>query len=384
MVLIAGVEEAGRGPILGPMVMCVATIDEKDESKLKSIGAKDSKLLTKATREKLFGQIIGMVKDYKTNALKAFNFDQIKSKIPELKLLDCNIETVSFPNPIDSSDMSPEYWVQIAEIIENRYDEIDGFVVLTGTDTMSYTASAMSFMLENLNKPVIFTGSQLPIGDLRTDAKENLITAIQVAATHQNGRGIIREVGLYFEYKLYRANRTTKVSSEQFEAFESPNYPHLGESGVHLNFNSRWINNEDQTAGLIVRKNFESNIVVLKLFPGITPKVIEHMLSFSELEGVVLETYGAGNAPTSTWFIDILKRTIDRKIPVINVTQCTGGTVLMGLYDSSVRLKEIGVINGKDITTESAIAKLKYLLGLGTLYKDFKIKFESSLRGEMS
>ena len=274
--------------------------------------------------------------------------------------------------------------MQIAEHIENRYDETDGFVVLTGTDNMSYTASAMSFMLENLNKPVIFTGSQLPIGDLRTDAKENLITAIQVAATHQNGRGIIREVGLYFEYKLYRANRTTKVSSEQFEAFESPNYPHLGESGVHLNFNSRWINNEDQTAGLIVRKNFESNIVVLKLFPGITPKVIEHMLSFSELEGVVLETYGAGNAPTSTWFIDILKRTIERKIPVINVTQCTGGSVLMGLYDSSVRLKEIGVINGKDITTESAIAKLKYLLGLGTLYKDFKIKFESSLRGEMS
>jgi L-asparaginase len=330
------------------------------------------------------GGTIGMVKDYKTNALKAFNFDQIKSKIPELRLLDCNIETVSFSCPIDSSDMSPEYWVQIAEIIENRYDETDGFVVLTGTDTMSYTASAMSFMLENLNKPVIFTGSQLPIGDLRTDAKENLITAIQVAATHQNGRGIIREVGLYFEYKLYRANRTTKVSSEQFEAFESPNYPHLGESGVHLNFNSRWINNEDQTAGLIVRKNFESNIVVLKLFPGITPKVIEHMLSFSELEGVVLETYGAGNAPTSTWFIDILKRTIERKIPVINVTQCTGGSVLMGLYDSSVRLKEIGVINGKDITTESAIAKLKYLLGLGTLYKDFKIKFESSLRGEMS
>lgn len=330
------------------------------------------------------GGTIGMVKDYKTNALKAFNFGQIKDKIPELKLLDCNIDTVSFENPIDSSDMCPEYWVKIAEIIESRYHEIDGFVVLTGTDTMSYTASAMSFMLENLNKPVIFTGSQLPIGDLRTDAKENLITAIQIAATQENESVKIREVGLYFEYKLYRANRTSKVSAEQFEAFESPNYPHLCVSGVHLNFNDQWINSVDNKMDLVVRKNFDSNIVILKLFPGISQGVVEHVLNFPGLEGVILETYGAGNAPSAPWFINCLKSTLDRKIPVINVTQCTGGSVMMGHYESSVQLKEIGIINGKDITTESALAKLKYLNGLNTLYEDFKIKFETSLRGEMS
>ena len=330
------------------------------------------------------GGTIGMVKDYKTNALKAFNFGQIKDKIPELKLLDCNIDTVSFENPIDSSDMCPEYWVKIAEIIESRYHEIDGFVVLTGTDTMSYTASAMSFMLENLNKPVIFTGSQLPIGDLRTDAKENLITAIQIAATQENESVKIREVGLYFEYKLYRANRTSKVSAEQFEAFESPNYPHLCVSGVHLNFKDQWINSVDNKMDLVVRKNFDSNIVILKLFPGISQGVVEHVLNFPGLEGVILETYGAGNAPSAPWFINCLKSTLDRKIPVINVTQCTGGSVLMGHYESSVQLKEIGIINGKDITTESALAKLKYLNGLNTLYEDFKIKFETSLRGEMS
>ena len=325
-----------------------------------------------------------MVKDYKTNALKAFNFEQIKDKIPELNLLDCNIETVSFSNPIDSSDMSPEYWIRIAEIIEERYKEIDGFVVLTGTDTMSYTASVMSFMLENLNKPVIFTGSQLPIGDLRTDAKENLITAIQVAATQEKGTGKIREVGLYFEYKLYRANRTSKVSAEQFEAFESPNYPHLGVSGVHLTFNDQWINKTDNKKNLIIRKNFNSNVVILKLFPGISQEIVEYILNYPDLDGVVLETYGAGNAPTAAWFIKILKAVLDRKIPVINVTQCTGGSVLMGHYESSIQLKQIGIINGKDITTESALAKIKYLLGVDTLFEDFKVKFENSLRGEMS
>jgi L-asparaginase len=330
------------------------------------------------------GGTIGMVKDYKTNALKAFNFGQIKDKIPELNLLDCNIETVSFSAPIDSSDMSPAYWVKIAEIIEQRYHDIDGFVVLSGTDTMSYNASAMSFMLENLNKPVIFTGSQLPIGDLRTDAKENLITAIQVAATQENGRGKIREVGLYFEYKLYRANRTTKVSAEQFEAFESPNFPHLGVSGVHLIFNDQWINKTEPVKDLIVRKRFDANVIILKLFPGINQNMMEYILNFPELDGVILETYGAGNAPTAPWFIQMLRNTLNRKIPVINVTQCTGGSVLMGHYESSIHLKEIGIINGKDITTESALAKLKYLLGLDTPYKDFKVKFEQPLRGEMS
>lgn len=330
------------------------------------------------------GGTIGMVKDYASNALKPFDFENIKAKIPELNLLDCKIETTAFSKPIDSSDMSPKYWVKIAEIIEKRYNEIDGFVVLTGTDTMSYTSSALSFILENLSKPVIFTGSQLPIGDLRTDAKENLITAIQVAAAHENGRPKIQEVGLYFEYKLYRANRTTKISSEQFEAFESPNYPYLGESGVHLNFNDPWLYKPDRSKPLILQKCLNANVLILKLFPGISRNLIEHMLSCPDLEGVVLETYGAGNALTDIWFTDLLKATINRKIPIINVTQCISGGVLMGHYETSMHLKNAGVISGKNITTESAIAKLKLLLGKEIPFERFKLEFETSIRGEMN
>ena len=329
------------------------------------------------------GGTIGMVKDYKTNALKAFDFDQIKQMIPELKLLNCNIQTISFISPIDSSNMNPEYWVQIAEIVDNYYDKMDGFVILSGTDTMSYTASAISFMLENLSKPIIFTGSQLPIGDLRTDAKENLITAIQIAATFKNEKPVVGEVCLYFEYKLYRANRTTKVSAEQFEAFHSPNFPQLGESGVHLNFNKRILGIVDQDKQLIVRKKVDANIVILKLFPGIREQVVKCILDIKNLEGVILETYGAGNAPTSKWFIDLLQKTLNKNIPIVNVSQCISGSVEMGHYETSSQLKKIGLIDGKDITTESAVAKLIYLIGVGIPKKDFKKTFETPLRGEM-
>lgn len=330
------------------------------------------------------GGTIGMVKDYKSNALKAFDFENIKAKIPELKLLDCKIETTGFDEPLDSSNMSPFYWVKIAEIIEERYEEIDGFVVLTGTDTMSYTASALSFILENLSKPVIFTGSQLPIGDLRTDAKENLITAIQVAAARENGKPKVQEVGLYFEYKLYRANRTTKVSSEQFEAFESANYPHLGESGVHLNFNDPCLLKTDDSKPLKLQKNMDAKVVIVKLFPGISRTVVEHIFNCPNLQGIILETYGAGNTLTDVWFTDLIKETIEREVPVVNVTQCISGGVLMGLYETSMHLKDTGVISGKNITTESAIAKLKLLLGLKTSFDNFKSEFETSIRGEMS
>ncbi len=330
------------------------------------------------------GGTIGMMKDYKTNALKAFDFEKIKDKIPELHLLDCQLESYSFDTPIDSSNMDPAFWGQIARIIEQRYAEIDGFVVLTGTDTMSYTASAISFMLENLDKPVIFTGSQLPIGDLRTDAKENLITAVQVAASREGGRPRIREVGLYFEYKLYRANRTTKVSAEQFEAFESPNFPTLGESGVHLHFNEQVPQLPASSGSLIVRTNFDACVVILKLFPGISENVVSHILRIPGLQGVVLETYGAGNAPTAPWFLGLLRDAISRDIPVVNVTQCTSGSVLQGHYDTSIHLKEMGVLSGGDITSESAVAKLKYLLGLQVSRELFRELFESPLRGEMS
>jgi L-asparaginase len=333
------------------------------------------------------GGTIGMIKDYETSALKAFDFENIKERIPELQLVDCQLETISFEQPIDSSDMTPDLWRRIAEIIESHYDEYDGFVVLTGTDTMSYTASALSFMLEYLRKPVIFTGSQLPIGDLRTDAKENLITAIQVASARENDDPKIQEVALYFEYKLYRANRTTKLSSEHFEAFDSPNFPHLAESGVRLTFNDailRRLNEADDGTELRVRKEMSSDVLILKLFPGITETTVRHALSTPGLKGVVLETYGAGNAPTASWFLNCLREAIRSGVRIVNVTQCVSGSVIQGLYATNSGLRKIGVIDGKDITTESAIAKLRYLLTFDFSDEEFKTHFERPLRGELS
>jgi L-asparaginase len=329
------------------------------------------------------GGTIGMKKDFETGALKAFNFSKLLQRIPELKQLDCEIETISFEKPIDSSNMSPKKWVQIASIIEDSYSKFDGFVVLHGSDTMSYSASALSFMLENLSKPVIFTGSQLPIGDLRTDAKENLITAIQIASLRENGKSVINEVCLYFEYKLYRGNRTTKINAEHFKAFTSPNYPDLVESGVHLKLNSELFLPRNENEKLKVNKNLDNNVVIIKMFPGMSEAVLSAILAISNLKGIVLETYGAGNAPTEDWFLLLLQKAIDKGLHIVNVTQCSGGSVSMGQYETSTSLKEIGVISGKDITTEAAITKLMYLLGEKTPSNKFKELFETSLRGEI-
>ena len=330
------------------------------------------------------GGTIGMIKNPNTGELRAFNFDHLQKHIPELKLLACNISTVSFDEPIDSSNMNPDYWVQIAEHIETNYDAFDGFVVLHGSDTMSYSASALSFMLENLSKPVIFTGSQLPIGDLRTDAKENLITSIQIASLVEKGKPVIREVGLYFEYKLYRGNRTTKINAEHFEAFESMNYPPLAESGVHINIEYDHLFKPNLRRKLRVHKKLNTNIILIRLFPGITETALTTMLSTPNLQGAILETYGAGNTTNRSWFIDLLSQHIKKGLHIINVTQCAGGSVIMGQYETSSQLKKIGVISGKDITTEAAIAKLMYLLNQKLTKEAFKRAFETSLRGEIS
>lgn len=330
------------------------------------------------------GGTIGMFRDYRSGTLKAFDFAKLLDQIPELQQLDCRIHSVSLQKPIDSSNMDLAQWQEIAGLIASHYEAYDGFVVLHGSDTMSYTASALSFMLENLAKPVVLTGSQLPIGDLRTDAKENLITSVQMAALNENGRPLIQEVCLYFEFKLYRGNRTSKMNTEHFEAFDSPNYPALASSGVHLKVHREYLWQPVTTRPLKLHTRLDNRIGILKLFPGMNPDWVGNLLRSPGLRAVILETFGAGNAPTSPWLIQAFKEAVASGLYLVNVTQCRGGSVLMGRYETSATLRDIPLIDGRDITTEAALAKLMYLLGEEVSHKSFKTIFETSLRGEMS
>jgi len=325
-----------------------------------------------------------MMSDPVTKVLKPINFEQIMDNVPELEKLNCKIKVHSFDEIIDSSNMNPAIWSELAGLIEANYDAVDGFVILHGSDTMSFTASALSFMLENLSKPIIFTGSQLPISAVRTDAKENLMTAIEIANAKKNDRARVPEVCIYFDYKLFRGNRSFKYNSSKFEAFRSPNYPILAESGVHLRFSQNDIRHPQDGEQLIVHQNLVSDVAVLKLYPGISPKVVETILNAEEVRGIVMETFGAGNTTTAQWFIDLLKNAIDSGKVILDISQCKVGTVELGRYDTSRQLKDIGVANGYDMTYESAVTKMMYLLGQFKDPLEVKHYLETDLRGEIT
>lgn len=332
------------------------------------------------------GGTIGMKQDPVTLALKPFNFNQILEEVPELKKFGCEIDTYSFDPLIDSSDMQPEFWVRLARMIQDNYSKYDGFVVLHGTDTMSYTASALSFMLENLAKPVVLTGSQLPIGMLRTDGKENLISSIEIASSSdENGNPIVPEVCIYFDAHLYRGNRTTKYNAENFRAFRSANFPVLADVGIHIKFNPNNILLPDSfNEPLKISTALDTRVAVLRIFPGITPQVMDAILGMDDIRGVVLETFGSGNAPTAEWFVERIKKAVRRGLLVLNVTQCQAGKVDMDAYATGIALKNEGVISGYDSTIEAALTKMFYVLGQTNDLTKAKDLLNSNLRGEIS
>ena len=310
------------------------------------------------------GGTIGMVENPETGAHEPLDFQHLASHVPEMNQLHVQVDTLQFEQPLDSSNIKPEHWQRMAEVVVDNYDRYDGFVILHGTDTMAYSATALSFILQNLAKPVIFTGSQLPIGVLRTDGTENLITAIAIAGAYDRiGMPMVPEVCIFFQSYLLRGNRSKKFSAEQFNAFASPNYPPIAEVGVHINYAHHYIRHAISNENLTPHYNFDRNVVVLRLFPGISPSIVRSVLNIHGLKGLVLESFGTGNAMTDDWFIEELRSAVDRGLVIVNASQCIGGGVEMGRYDTGNRLQNAGVIGGGEMTTEAVIVKLMFLLG---------------------
>lgn len=325
-----------------------------------------------------------MARDYESQSLKPLDFNNLLGHIPELKLIDSLIEYTSFDIPIDSSDVGPEHWVRLAQIIKVNYKLYDGFVILHGTDTMAYSASVLSFMLSGLQKPVVFTGSQLPVGDLRTDAKENLITSIHFASLYENGKALIREVCVYFEYKLLRANRTTKINAENFDAFASPNYPDIGESGIRLEVRKDLLWNEPAAEEFSINTELSTEMGLIKIFPGMPRNFVESQLNTPGIKVMIIEAFGSGNIFTFDWLNELLlKRAAEGLIFVIN-TQCAGGMVEIGRYETSSIFKDIHAVCAYDLTTEASVAKTIHLLGQNLSDEAFRKEYETSLRGELT
>ncbi len=330
------------------------------------------------------GGTISMSEDPSTGALRPIDFDRLQEYMPEIKQTGIRVKSEPFLPLIDSSDVDPSAWERMALLIEENYEDFDGFVVLHGTDTMAYSASALSFMLENLSKPVIFTGAQLPIGMMRSDAKENLLTAIEIASAKENGQPIVPEVCIFFEDTLFRGNRTTKKNAEHFSAFNSYNYPPLAKAGVHIKYFRSSIHYPAAGTKLRVRTHIDQNIAILKLFPGITEHTVNAILQIPGLKAVVLESFGAGNAPRKTWFYNALKDATDRGILIVNKSQCSTGSVEMGRYETSLNLMSAGVMSGYDCTTEAIVTKLMYLLGECDSQDAIKHQLSISMCGEMT
>lgn len=331
------------------------------------------------------GGTIGMNCNPRTKALEPFDFEHLLSNVPELNQFDTEISTYQFLPPIDSSDMSPMRWTDLSHVIADNYDNYDGFVVLHGTDTMAYTASALSYMLENLTKPVIFTGSQLPIGQLRTDGKENLITSIEIAAAkNQDGTAVVPEVGIYFNGHLLRGNRTTKQSADGFNAFESFNYPHLVEAGVNITYHKEMIRKPDFSKPMTPHFKLDNNVIIFSLFPGVREDLIRHIIATPNLKSIVMRTFGSGNAPQNPWLISALKEGTRKGKVIINISQCLEGRVEMGRYDTGYQLKEAGVVSGFDSTVESAVTKLMFLQSQYDDPEQIRRYMQRSIRGEIT